>query len=229
MSPDDRAATSSGPPPADTHSTGLYRALQRADRALLRSLARYDVAGLENYPSTGPYLVAMNHLDFLDVPVVFATFPHRVAAFSAVEWADHWLIGRVARRVTEVLPVDEGRFDHRSVARALGWLRAGGVLLIAPEGRRSPSRALEAAQPGAAYLASRTGVPVVPVAAWGQEDAGAAFRHGSRPRIRVRVGQPFALPGTPNRAKGEALEGYTAMIMKALAELLPAPYRGVYS
>ncbi len=229
MRPDHRGAKSSAPPTADTLSTGLYRALQWADGALLRSLARYDVAGLENYPSRGPYIVAINHLDFLDVPVVFATFPHRVAAFSAVEWADHWLIGRLARRVTEVLPVDEDRFDHRSVARALGWLRAGGVLLIAPEGRRSPSRALETAQPGAAYLASRTGVPVVPVAAWGQECAGAAYRHATRPRIRVSIGQPFALPGTPNRAKGEALEGYTVMIMKALAGLLPGPYRGVYS
>jgi len=219
-------ATPPGPPL--TARGPLYRMVQALHFGLFRALLRWDFEGAANYPSAGPYLVAINHLHALDVPVIFATVPHRIAVIAYEGWADHWLVGTYGRTLTKVIPVNPDRVDHRALATGSAWLRGGGVLGIAPEGQRSPTGGLVTGQPGAAYLASRTGVPIVPVVAWGQENVVGTLARLRRAPVHVRVGQPFVLPGTPNKARSPELEVYTDQIMHALAALLPESYRGVY-
>jgi 1-acyl-sn-glycerol-3-phosphate acyltransferase len=190
-------------------------------------MGNLQVEGRENFPATGPYLVVVNHLHWLDVPLVMVTLRHHAAGIAAYEWGRHPVVGRLGRRLGHVIFVRRGT-DHRALVEAIGWLRGGGVLGLAPEGARSQTGALRRGRRGAAYLASRTGVPVVPVAAWGQERILADLKRLHRPRIHVRIGTPFLLPGTPSRAKDDELDAHTDRIMRAIAVLLPPEYRGVY-
>jgi len=206
----------------------IYRAVRSVAHGLFFTLGRIEVEGRENFPASGPYLLVINHLHFFDVPTVFSIVPHQVAVIAYVGWVKHPLVGGLMRAVTKVIAINPARLDHRALAEGMEWLRGGGVLGIAPEGTRSKTGELLAGQPGAAYLASRTGVPIVPVAAWGQERALETLKRLRRPRVVIRVGEPFVLPGAPNRARTAELEAHTERIMRVLADLLPEEYRGAY-
>ena len=214
---------------AQTERRWFYRALQALIRAIIRLFGIVEVSGTENFPSNGPYIIAINHLHWMDIPVLFIILPHEVATFAAEKWENHWSVGWLLRTFGHAIFVRRGEADRRALREALNWLKRGGVLGIAPEGTRSRLGVLQPGKPGVAYLASRTGVPVVPVAMWGHEKFWAAVRHLRRPRVYIRVGEPILLPGIPNRAKGKQLDEYTEQIMLAIARLLPEEYRGVYS
>lgn len=211
-----------------TDPNRVYRAARAIAHGLIYSFARVRVEGRENFPARGPYLLVINHLHLLDVPTVFTVVPHQVAVIAYEGWANHKVAGGTMRAVTKVIPINPQKLDHRSLTEAMDWLREGGVIGIAPEGKRSKSGELLAGQPGTAYLASRTGVPIVPVVAWGQERAFGELKNLRRAEVFVRVGRPFVLPGTPSRARTPELMEHTRTIMRVLAEMLPESYRGAY-
>jgi 1-acyl-sn-glycerol-3-phosphate acyltransferase len=97
---------------------------------------------------------------------------------------------------------------------------------LAPEGSRSKTGLLRG-RTGVAYLATKIDVPVVPVAAWGQERWRSRFRSVRRLPVEVRVGQPIRFP--VGATSPRLLREYTDRIMGAIAELLPAEYRGAYA
>jgi 1-acyl-sn-glycerol-3-phosphate acyltransferase len=99
---------------------------------------------------------------------------------------------------------------------------------MAPEGTRSLTRTLQRGKVGAAYLADRAGVPLLPVAIWGTERLPENVRRLRRTPVNMRVGRPFRLPGD-GRARSRDLEAHTDLIMCRIAALLPPQYRGVYS
>lgn len=210
-----------------TRPNALQFGLKVFARTCFRIGARVQVEGAERIPADGPYIVAINHLHFWDVAIMFATVPHYFAGLAASHWRDHrfvwWLCGQGAR----LIPVNRERLDPHTLATADRWLRHGGVLLVAPEGTRSGG-ALIRGQAGIAYLAARSRAPVVPMVMWGQENWKAAWAHLRRPLITVRVGNPLVLDDLGSRPRGEALVAGTDRIMLALAELLPPAYRGVY-
>ncbi len=207
----------------------FYRLLQWIIRGIIRLFGRVDAAGTENFPPTGPYIIAINHLHWMDIPALFIVLPHEVATFAAEKWERHWFVGSLLRLFGHAIFVQRGEADRKAIMQAIHWLKNGGVLGIAPEGTRSRSGVLQKGKPGTAYLASRAGVPIVPVVIWGQETFWRNVRRLRRPTIHIRVGKPFRLPGTPNRAKGEQLDAYTEQIMVTLARMLPESYRGVYA
>lgn len=211
-----------------TRRRWFYRLLQAIVRGLLGLFGSLHVEGREHFPKEGPYIVAVNHLHWMDIPVIFVILPHEVATFAAEKWERHWFVGTLLRVFGHAIFVQRGEPDRRAITRAIRWLQAGGVLGIAPEGTRSRTGALQPGKPGTAYLATRTGVPVVPVAIWGQEKFWREVRHFRRPRVYVRIGEPLYLPAAARRAKGPELDLYTEQIMLRIAEMLPEAYRGVY-
>lgn len=211
-----------------TQRRWFYRWLQAIIRGLLLLFGRLDIQGTENFPRKGPYIIAVNHLHWMDIPALFVVLPHEVATFAAEKWERHWFVGTLLRLFGHAIFVQRGEADRKAISQALQWLKNGGVLGIAPEGTRSRSGVLQKGKSGAAYMASRTGVPIVPVAIWGQEKFWKEVRRLRRPTIHVRVGKPFVLPGTPNRAKGAQLDAYTEEIMLRIARMLPEAYRGYY-
>ncbi|MCS7220545.1 MAG: lysophospholipid acyltransferase family protein [Anaerolineae bacterium] len=208
----------------------LYRAARAVIRFLLYLLFRIEISGAErlNQPG-GPLLVVTNHLHWLDPPIVFAILPLRATVFAAEKWGVHPIFGPLFRAIGNAIFVNRGEVDRRALSQAMAVLKAGGVLGIAPEGTRSRTGVMQRGRGGAAYLASRTGATILPIGISGQEKAFRTLFQLRRPLIRVVVGEPFVLPGTPNHARGEELDRYTEQIMRRLAELLPPEYRGVYA
>ncbi len=206
-----------------------YRILRAIITALFKIFTRWEVAGLENVPETGPYLLACNHLSRLDPPLVMASIPNaRISALAAEKYERHPFFGPLLRAANAIF-VQRGEVDRKALRACLNFLRQGGVLGVAPEGTRSPTRGLQKGKQGAAYLATRADVPILPVVTFGTEKVFEELKRLRRPRVKVVIGQPFRLPPTEGKARGAQLEEFTELIMHRLAELLPAEYRGVYA
>jgi 1-acyl-sn-glycerol-3-phosphate acyltransferase len=200
--------------------TRFYRAL-RVISALPRWYFRLRVAGAERLPATGPCIVAANHASYLD-PIVLAIACPRPVRFivDAAQYRRplvHWIAARTA-----AIPVENSSRDVGSVRRALGALRDGAVLGIFPEGGRSSDGALQPARPGAALLALRAGVPLVPAAIAGTFTAYSRYQRFPLPRpVVVRFGAPLALPECwHGHGAKEHLDEATALLMAAIGALL---------
>jgi 1-acyl-sn-glycerol-3-phosphate acyltransferase len=191
--------------------------------ALFRLLVRLEVAGLEHVQREGPFILAANHLHALDPAIGLLLVPRRVVGVAKGKWARPpfgWLLGAMG----DLVYVGEGR--RGSVPQLLDVLRSGGVVAILPEGTRSPTGALVPAHRGVALLAMRAGVPIVPAAAYGQERTFACWRRLRRVHVRVQVGPPIVLPPGPHDRR--TLQKLTDDVMRVVASMLPAQYRGVY-
>jgi 1-acyl-sn-glycerol-3-phosphate acyltransferase len=200
--------------------TPFYRAL-RALSALPRWYFRLSVEGAGHVPPTGPCILAANHASYVD-PIVLAIACPRPVRFIVdraqyVRPLVHWIATR-----TGAIPVENTPRDLGSLRRALEALRAGSVLGIFPEGGRSDDGSLKAAKPGAALLALRAGVPLLPVAIAGSFAAYSRHHRLPRPQpIAVRIGPPIAFPGAWTRDGGRGhLEEAIALVMGRIGALL---------
>jgi 1-acyl-sn-glycerol-3-phosphate acyltransferase len=206
-----------------------YRLLRGLIRAILAVLCRLEVEGVEHVPRTGPFLVVVNHLHWLDIPVVGVALPHRATAFAARKWERRPIVGRALRTLGDAIFVHRGEVDRQALRKALAVLQEGRILVLAPEGTRSDTGVLQRGKEGAAYLAARSGVQLVPVVAYGQEKVFRSLRRGRRGVVRVLFGQPFTPAVPAGRVSREELHKLTEQIMLRLAALLPPAYRGVYA
>lgn len=205
-------------------------ALSRLARLVVTLVAESTVRGLEHYPRRGPALVVVNHLGDADAVLGLAHLPRLPEVFAKAELYDLFPWGRIMEAYG-VIWVHRGRPDRRALRVGLQALAEGRLLAIAPEGRQSVTGALEPGTEGAAYLALKAGVPVVPVALTGtrNDQVFGALKRLRRPRVSLTVGLPFRLEPPPELSWREALTWGTERIMCALARLLPPEYRGVYA
>ena len=189
---------------------------------------RPKFTGLEHIPKDGPFLVVCNHISFFDIPLMFIMQSRRqMVMFCADKWRKVPLVGPFCEMMG-VIWVVRGEPDMDAIKQSLGHLKGGGILAVAPEGTRSHTGPLQPGKTGAAYLADRTNVPILPIAVWGQEATVRNLKRLRRTEVTGVIGQPFGLP-PGGRAKSEKLQECTDLIMCRLAALLPPPYRGVYA
>jgi len=202
----------------------IYRVSNPAVRMMLFLLSRWEVEGKENVPREGPLLVVANHMTNLDPPLLSVSLG-RYAMFMAKEGLFRTKLSNYFIRGLGGFPVRRERMQREALIAAEQVLNNGYALCIFPEGMRSRTAQLRQAFPGAAMIAIRTGVPILPAAITGAETVkGAVWLR--RPRLTVTFGQPFQLPppaGNNNRDK------CAEYIMERIAELLPPEYRGVYA
>lgn len=193
-----------------------------------RILAKVDrVEGLENLPQTGPAIVMINHIAFVDPIVVLGSIPRNLVPMTKQEAFSEPIWG-IFPHIWGVIPVRRGKVDRRAIRMALEVLDRGEVILVAPEGTRSP--ALQKAREGIAYLGYRSGSPIVPVAVVGTE----GFPTLSPKRLRqpgavVKLGRPFRYRQFEGRLRGDRLNKMTDEAMYVLASMLPEQHRGYYS
>ena len=205
----------------------LYFLAQKIFAVLGWGLLRQEVRGRENLPAQGAYLIAFNHLSMVDAPLLLIHVPRQMLGMMTDKYAQSPFIGWLGN-LLGALWVTRGEADMDAIKACLGHLRSGGILAISPEGTRSTTAQLLKGKTGAAYLATRTGVPIVPVGIAGTENVSANVRRLRRTPVKFIVGRPISLPAD-SRAKGEKLEEYTDLIMRHLAATLPPEYRGVYT
>jgi 1-acyl-sn-glycerol-3-phosphate acyltransferase len=146
---------------------------------------------------------------------------------SKADFYDFPILGWLME-VYGVIWVHRGRPDRRALHAVLDGLAEGRMIAIAPEGRESITGALEEGTPGAAYLALKSGAPILPVTFTGTENSNVfnSLKRLRRAEISLTVGKPFNLDQTGNWR--QAVDRGTQQIMLTLAEQLPPEYRGVY-
>lgn len=199
-------------------------------RLLLRLLTHLEVRSQENIPQGGPLLVAFNHLAHLDGPLVIASLPWSVEGIALSDLYRVPVTGQLLR-LYGTIPVHRDQFDRQVIRRALQVLAEGGVLALAPEARQSLTGALERARQGVAYLALRSGAPVLPVALTGTENVPPDLKRLRRPRLTVTFGEVIVTPPRASKpqARRQQVAELTDEIMYRIAAMLPPEYRGVYA
>jgi 1-acyl-sn-glycerol-3-phosphate acyltransferase len=217
--------------------TPLIRTVAFGARALARSLTRVRIEGdATAIPREGPVILASNHISNADAVIIGSWLTPRLG--RRIHWLGkkemfEWpIVGWMARN-GGVVPVDRGGADVEAFRLAQRVLEAGHVLMVFPEGTRSPTGELQVPKDGLAMLALRTGATIVPI---GVSNTDRVWKKGSflpRPggHATMRIGQPFRLadvvPAGLDRKKQKA-EATTA-IMRRIATLLDERHRGAYA
>jgi len=176
----------------------------------------------ERIPQRGPYIIVANHIDWKDPPALEFTFRVAIRFMAKIEAFRMFFLGGLMRGIG-CFPVRRGQGDRRAVVTCLQVLGAGNPLGFFPEGSRSRDRVLHRALPGIAFLAQRSGAPIVPVGLTGTPEAKLL-----RSKIRVRVGEPFQLNDL-GLQEGSTDQEVADAIMRKIAVLLPPEMRGYYS
>ncbi|GAC1313010.1 MAG: hypothetical protein NVSMB12_04080 [Acidimicrobiales bacterium] len=189
----------------------LYRVLRRLILAFARVFWRLRVEGAENLPRSGPYVVAPVHRSNVDTPLIALITPRRLRFMGKDSL---WKSALPARLFSALggFPVHRGTVDRDALRRCIEVIEGGEPLVLFPEGTRQSGPLVHDLFEGAAYVATRTGVPVVPVGIGGSEAAMPKGAKGLRPvRIVIVVGQPIAPPegGGAKRASRRAVRELT--------------------
>jgi 1-acyl-sn-glycerol-3-phosphate acyltransferase len=186
------------------------------------------VTGRENVPPAGPYIIVVNHMSKADPCLLLMAFPPiRLRFFAGEKWENHFFFGPIMRWAGAIY-INRGEVDRGALKEAMEALKNGSIFGLAPEGTRSRVGHLIEARDGAAYLASRANVPIVPVGVVNTDKVGANVLRLRRTRLEAHIGKPFMLPQLGRRPKGHELTAYTHLIMVHLAALLPEHHRGFY-
>jgi len=209
----------------------MLRVLRFLIRVLLKFIANFEIHGKENVPLTGGMIIASNHIGILDIIMVYFVIDRTDLFIPVAEkWEKIRWINWLGRQLN-FLFVDRYNPDLKALRKMMALMEAGKCLVIAPEGTRSRVGALIEGKPGVAYLAARSGFPVIPVAITGTEDEVllANVKRFRKSNITLTGGQQFSIPPLPKTDRDAALQKYTDEVMCCIAALLPERYRGVYA
>lgn len=200
-------------------------------RIIFKLIARVDVRGYEYLPQGSSFVIATNHLGFLDVPIAFYALD-RWDMFVVVgeKWQNVGLFRWVGKHFNFIF-IDRFHADIGALRKIISLMKKNNILVIAPEGTRSRTGAMIEAKPGVSYLATKLDRPIVPVAITGTEDKTilSNLKRFRRSHITLTAGPAFTLPPLPREDRDQALKEYTDEIMCRIAAILPEQYRGVYA
>jgi 1-acyl-sn-glycerol-3-phosphate acyltransferase len=192
-------------------------------------LCRIDKREIPNIPARGPLILVTNHINSLEVPLLFVHLqPRKMIGLAKIETWDSKFMGWLFD-LWDAIPVRRGEADLDAIRACLRVLKAGDILAVAPEGTRSYDGRLLCAQPGISLIALHAGVPILPIAHWGGENFSSNLKKLKRTDFNFRVGKPFYLEARGNRVNGKIRQVMADEIMSQIAILMPEEYRGNYA
>jgi len=196
-------------------------------KTVLTILCRIDRTAIENIPAEGPVIICINHINFLDAPLIQVVLhPRIIRGFAKKEtWDTPFL--RFIFNTFDAIPIDRGSVDLKAFREVVKTMEEGRFLCMAPEGTRSVNGSLGKGQPGVVAMALKTGAPILPLVHYGTEKFWYNFKHFKRTPITLRAGELIYL-NSPGKVTSEAREQMTDEIMLQLASLLPVEMRGYY-
>ena len=201
------------------------------NRLLLGSLIRIEIIGRDKAPTSGAYIATGNHIGLIDALVVYYVLDRQDIIMMVAEKHRKYAFTRMLVNSVGAIFVDRYQADFVAMREVMKRLKNGGVLIMAPEGTRSKTGGLQPGHSGAAYLAAKTGVPVLPVSIVGTEDKHlvANLKRLRRAPVTVRAGDMYTLLPLPKEDREGTIQDYNDEIMCRIAALLPVEYRGVYA
>jgi len=190
----------------------LYRVCRDVLVFLSRTIFRLQLVHGDRIPRTGAYVLAPSHRSYLDTPFVSAVTRRRIRFMGKRElWKHGW-----SARLFDALgafPVDRDNPDRAALRTAMEALQGGEPLVVFPEGTRRFGPVITDLHDGAAYLAARAGVPIVPVGVGGSEEILPSGRSRLRlHRVAVVVGRPIVPPARDGRTRRRDVSEMTAAL-----------------
>jgi 1-acyl-sn-glycerol-3-phosphate acyltransferase len=207
-----------------------YSTLRSIVRFIMKLITTIEVQGLEKLP-TGNVIIASNHLGRLDTAVLLCIIDREDIIMPVAEkYKDHPLYGAIGRAANAIW-LNRFEADYSALRQILERMKLGGMLVIAPEGTRSKIEALQEGKMGAAFLAAKSGYPVMPVGLTGTEDRGILqnLKRLRRSKITVTACDVMQVQLPSGKGREEAMRTATDEIMCRIAAALPEKYRGVYA
>ena len=183
---------------------------QRWARSLLRiGGVKVALDGIEKIRPDGSYVIASNHLSYMDTPVILANIPVQFRFLAKRGLFQIPFLGTHLARAGHIpVPRQDPRAAVKTMALAAETIRNRGIsMLVFPEGGRSHDGVLRPFKEGAAYIGIKAGVPIVPIALVGTR---AVLPFGSghiRPgKVTLRIGDPIETAGLSLRDRGAVIE-----------------------
>jgi 1-acyl-sn-glycerol-3-phosphate acyltransferase len=137
-----------------------YRLAQFLSYSYLKCFHRFEVKGTENVPEKGGFILACNHLSYIDPPAVGCRISRNLHYFAR-DSLFFWPLGLLITKLNSI-PVNRDQLDLGTLRKVLRVLKGGEPVLVFPEGTRSPDGTLQKSQKGLGLLVHKSGVPVLP-------------------------------------------------------------------
>jgi 1-acyl-sn-glycerol-3-phosphate acyltransferase len=206
-----------------------YSIVTSSIKSLTRILCNIDGNQLSNVPEQGPLIIASNHINFIEVPLVYTHLqPRNITGFVKAETWDNPAMGLLFD-LWGGIPIQRGEADSNAFRSALSALKENKILAIAPEGTRSKDGKLQRGQPGIVMIAHLSDSPILPLVYYGSERLRDNLNRLKRTDFHIRVGKLFKLSFPEGKLVRELRLAMVDEIMYQLAALLPVEYRGYYS
>lgn len=178
---------------------------------------RLQVSGSANLPGMKPFIICANHISWMDPLAIGAAIPawYRINYMAKKELFKNYILRKLLLMVG-AFPVNRQDADFTAVKKAYNLLKEGQVLGVFPEGTRSTNGLMQKAYNGAALIAVRSGIPILPVAVEGP------YRFFEP--LTIHIGQLFVLPPLiyeQKNEKKEQLDALSAIIISNINKLLP--------
>jgi 1-acyl-sn-glycerol-3-phosphate acyltransferase len=206
-----------------------YSVVTTLIKSLTRILCNVDDSQLSNVPDHGPLIIASNHINFIEVPLVYTHLqPRNITGFAKAETWDNPAMGFLFD-LWGAIPIQRDAADSTAFRSALEALKQGKILAIAPEGTRSGHGKLQRGLPGIVMLAHRSDAPILPLVYYGGENLRDNLNRLKRTDFHIRVGKIFKLSFPEGKLDRDLRITLADEIMYQIASLLPQEYRGYYA
>lgn len=209
----------------------MQKILRWLIHAVLNLITVIEPIGYENLPPKGGFVIATNHLGFLDAALAYYALDNWNLFIPVAEkWEENPFLKWLGKQLNLIF-IDRFNPDLKAMREMIYRMEAGETLIIAPEGTRARDEKMARGKPGVAYLASKMGWQIVPIAIIGSEDRilKSNLKKLKRTHIQLVSGKPFTLPPFPKTNREEVLQEYTDEIMCRIAVKLPERNRGYYA
>ena len=199
-------------------------------RYLVGRLVDLKIVGSESVQDGVAYIVATSHISRLDTPfLMLSTHRQDIIAMVAREYEKAPFFGWFLNKLG-VIWISRDGYDLEAFREASVHLKRKWIVGIAPEGTRSKTQQLLQGKPGAALLAIRNQVQVIPTVVLGSTNVFQSILHLKKAQVEVRFGTPFVLPQVQDeKTTKDRLQQATDEIMCHIALLLPEDHRGFYA
>jgi 1-acyl-sn-glycerol-3-phosphate acyltransferase len=206
-----------------------YTVITTSIKSLTRILCNVDDSQLVNVPKHGPLIIACNHINFMDAPLMYThLLPREITGFAKAETWDNPAMALLFD-LWGAIPIQRGEADTNAIRSALDALEQGKILGIAPEGTRSGHGRLGRGYPGIVILAQYSHAPILPLVFYGGERLKDNLNRLKRTDFHIRVGKIFSLEFPEGKLERATRDNMVEEIMYQIASLLPEEYRGYYT